>query len=338
MTGVRTIAVAPGEAELRLDRWFRQHFPELGHGRLEKLLRTGQVRVDGCRAKAGQRLEPGQSVRVPPLGPAPDEAERPARPAPRPPSPHQAAEVQGWVLYRDDDVIALAKPAGLAVQGGTKVGRHLDGMLDALWFDAPERPRLVHRLDRDTSGVLLLARHAAAARALTASFRGKTARKLYWAITNGVPRPEQGTISQPLAKRAGGGPRGGERSEPDDDDGKPAITDFRVIDAAGSRVAWLALWPRTGRTHQLRAHCALLETPILGDFKYGGPQAVLPGAEIDRRLHLHARRLVLPHPSGKGRRLIDVTAPLPPALAASWRYLGFDPATPGAEAERGRDP
>ncbi len=332
MGAVQQIQVAAAEAELRLDRWFRQHFPELGHGRLEKLLRTGQIRIDGKRAKAGQRLEPGQTVRVPPLGEPDAAAEKPWAPAPPAMTPGEAAELQRRVLYRDDDVIAIDKPPGLAVQGGTGTVRHLDAMLDALRFGSAERPRLVHRLDRDTSGVLLLARGAASARALTAAFRSRSARKVYWAVVAGVPKIARGTIDLALAKRAGGAARGGELVEPDEEDGRPAITDYRVVEHAGKRAAWLALWPRTGRTHQLRAHCAALGTPILGDVKYGGADAVLPGAEIDRRLHLHARRIVLPHPRPEsGRRIIEVAAPLPPHMAETWRYFGFDPAVRVAE-------
>jgi 23S rRNA pseudouridine955/2504/2580 synthase len=327
VSGVTTVTVAPDEAELRLDRWFKRHFPGLGHGRLEKLLRTGQVRVDGKRAKAGQRLAAGQVVRVPPLD---DGArERPAGPAAKPPPPIAEADARALrdaVLYRDDEVLAINKPAGLAVQGGTGTTRHLDAMLDALRFEARERPRLVHRLDKDTSGVLLLARSAAAAKWLTAAFRDKAAEKLYWALTVGVPRPRQGRIDLALAKLPG---RAGERMtavDPEDDDedeaGKRAITDYATIDHAGREIAWVAFRPLTGRTHQIRVHAAALGTPILGDGKYGGKGAFLEGRGLSRKLHLHARRVVLPRPGG-GR--LDVTAPLTGHMLASWRFFGFDP-------------
>ena len=317
-TEVRHLRVAEGEGELRLDRWFRRHFPELSHVRLQKLLRTGQVRVDGRRARAGDRLEPGQEVRVPPLGePAPA---APAVRRPPPVSERDAAMLRGLVLYRDADVIAIDKPAGLAVQGGTGTTRHLDAMLDALRFDAPERPRLIHRLDRDTSGVLLLARSAAAADRLQRIFRTRDVKKIYWALTVGVPKPPFGRIDLPLAK---GGAAGAEKVGPDPEEGKPAITDYRVLETAGKRLAWVALWPRTGRTHQLRAHLVALGTPILGDGKYGGAAAQLSGIEIPRKLHLHARAIALPHPSGRGE--ISVLAPVPAHMAETMRLFGFDP-------------
>lgn len=319
MSEVQNKVVAEDEADIRLDRWFRRHFPELGHGRLEKLLRTGQIRVDGKRAKAGQRLEPGQSVRVPPIQePAPDAAPARARPEPRV-SDKDARDLLSRVLYRDDDVIAIDKPAGLAVQGGTGTVKHLDAMLDVLRFGAQERPRLVHRLDRDTSGVLLLARNAFAAARLAESFRGKEARKYYWAVTVGVPRPFRGRIDAPLAKEAG--PRG-ERVALDREEGVKAVSLYAVVEPAGKRAARVALWPLTGRTHQLRVHMAAIGTPILGDGKYGGAGAFLEGAELPRTLHLHARRIVLPRP--RGGRPIDVTAPLAPHLRATWAYFGFD--------------
>ncbi len=313
--GAATREIAPEDGDQRLDRWFRRHYPGLGHGRLEKLLRTGQIRVNGKRARAGTRLAAGDRVRVPPL---PDTGEaRSGRPAP-PPDEADAAMVRAAVLYRDDDVIALDKPPGLAVQGGSRVRRHLDGMLEALRFDAAEAPRLVHRLDRDTSGVLLLARHAAAARSLATLFRSRALRKLYWALVTGVPRPAQGRIDAPLAKRRAGA---GERMVAMAEGGLRAVTDYALVEAAGRRLAWLALMPRTGRTHQLRAHTAqVFGHPIVGDGKYGGEGAFPAGFEP--RLHLHARALELPRP---GRRApLVLSAPLPPHMAAAWRFLGFD--------------
>ncbi|HKO06863.1 MAG TPA: RluA family pseudouridine synthase [Alphaproteobacteria bacterium] len=313
---VATLVVTAEEAGLRLDRWFKRHFPGLGHARLERLLRTGQVRIDGKRAKAGARVAAGASVRVPPLGEAPEPRARPRAGV----SANDRQLVQSLVLYRDDELLVLNKPPGLAVQGGTGTARHLDAMLDALRFGAAERPRLVHRLDRDTSGVLLLARSVLAARKLTEAFRRKTTRKLYWALTAGVPKPFRGRIDLPLAKLPG---RAGERMAPDEEAGKRAVTYYRVLDHLGRKAAWVALWPLTGRTHQLRVHMAALGTPILGDGKYGGKAAFLSGQAISRKLHLHARALTLPHP--KTGRPLTVTAPLPDHMRASWRLFGFDP-------------
>jgi 23S rRNA pseudouridine955/2504/2580 synthase len=319
---VQTVAVEPEDAGLRLDHWFKRHFPGVAHGRLEKLLRTGQVRIDGKRAKSGDRLDAWSAIRVPPLG---ADATMPrAAPAARPVDAVEAERLQRRVLYRDEWLIAIDKPAGLAVQGGTKQTAHLDGMLDALRFDAGERPRLVHRLDQDTSGVLLLARSREAAQRLTEAFRDKTARKIYWAIVVGVPAPPQGRIDLALSKGHG---KGGERVRPvDGEDGRDAVTLYRTVDAASRRAAWLELRPLTGRTHQLRAHCAFLQTPILGDGKYGGANAFLGGAGFERRLHLHARALIMPHPQ---RGTIRVAAPLPPHMTKSWKLLGFDPKEAG---------
>jgi 23S rRNA pseudouridine955/2504/2580 synthase len=316
MPPVQTIPIAADDGDIRLDRWFRRHFPELGHGRLEKLLRTGQVRVDGRRAKASDRVAAGQLVRVPPLGDRP----MPPRDAPPAPRPRDIAMLERAVLYRDDDIIVLNKPPGLAVQGGTNTERHLDAMLDALRFEAGERPRLVHRLDRDTSGVLVLARSAAVAAALARAFRDKTTHKIYWAAVVGLPKPRRGRIDQALAKLPG---PAGERVAPDEEDGKRAVTYYRTVSNAGDKLAWLSLQPITGRTHQLRAHCVALGTPILGDGKYGGGAAHPAGVPHARKLHLHARALSLPHPRG-GR--LELTAPLPPHMKETWAFFGFDEA------------
>jgi 23S rRNA pseudouridine955/2504/2580 synthase len=321
MSGVETRTVASGEADMRLDRWFRLHFPELAHGHLQKLLRTGQVRVDGRRAKANARLEVGAEIRVPPLGAAPPSAARQAEtPSPKKPlADADAAFIRSLVLYRDDDVIALNKPPGLAVQGGTGTRRHVDGMLEGLRFGSPEVPRLVHRLDRDTSGVLLLGRSRAATAALAKAFRSRETRKLYWAIVVGVPEPRQGRIDMPVAKLPG---RAGEKMAIDEEEGQRATTYYRVLEAAARRLAWVALWPQTGRTHQLRVHSAALGWPILGDGKYGGKEAFIAGQGLSRKLHLHARSLSLPHPSTGA--LLVVRAPLPDHMKETWNFFGFD--------------
>lgn len=313
--GVRILEVAGDEAGARLDRWFKRHFPNVAHGKLEKLLRTGQVRVDGRRAKSALRLEAGQKIRVPPVNDAPL-AERPAAPVRIP--DRALDEMRASVLHRDDDVLVINKAPGMAVQGGTKTDLHVDAMLDALRFDSPHRPRLVHRLDKDTSGVLLLARNPAAAAALAAAFRSKTAQKLYWAVVVGVPRPSMGRIDLPLEKVAG--PRG-EHVVAEDGEGKRAATLFRIVDHVGRRAAWMALSPLTGRTHQLRVHMAAIGTPIVGDGKYGGAEAFLGGDIISRRLHLHARAIRLPHPRGGE---LAINAPPPVHFAATLSTLGFE--------------
>jgi 23S rRNA pseudouridine955/2504/2580 synthase len=306
------LRVTAADADTRLDRWLRRQVPNLPQGLLQKLLRSGQIRVDGKRAEANTRLAAGQQVRVPPL---------PELAAPKPPpprialSPAEERDLLARVLHRDAAVIALDKPQGLPVQGGPGITRHLDAMLDALRFGSDDRPRLVHRLDRDTSGVLLLARTAAAAARLAAAFRGRDAEKTYWAVTIGRPTPAEGRIDMPLAKR--GGPRGERTTH--DPEGVRAVTLFQTLDSAQKRAALLELRPLTGRTHQLRVHCAeALGCPILGDGKYGGQAAHLP--DLPGQLHLHARALAIPHPDGG---TLTVSAPLPPHMAGTFAYFGF---------------
>jgi len=307
------VTVAGEDGSLRLDRWFKRHYPALGHGHLEKLLRTGRIRVDGKRARSSDRVAPGQAIRLPSL----DQMAAPAAQAVRHVSAGEEAMLQNAVLHRDDAVIVLNKPPGLAVQGGSGTERHLDGLLDVLRFGSDERPRLVHRLDKETSGVLVLARTAAAAAFLARAFREKTTRKIYWAVVVGLPKLRQGRIDLPLAKLPG---REGERVRADTEDGKRAVTYYHVVDDVGGKASWLALLPVTGRTHQLRAHCAAIGTPILGDAKYGAAAAHLAGVPGAKRVHLHARALSIPHPLGGTLR---VTAPLPRHMRRSWEFLGF---------------
>ena len=308
-----TVTVAGADGSVRLDRWFKRHYPALGHAYLEKLLRTGRIRVDGKRARSSDRVAPGQAIRLPTLdqiaAPAPQEA--------RQVSHGDEAMLRDAVLHRDDAVIVLNKPPGLAVQGGSGTERHLDGLLDALRFGSDERPRLVHRLDKETSGVLVLARAVTAAAFLTRAFREKTTRKIYWAIVVGVPKLRQGRIDLALTKLPG---REGERVRADVEDGKRAITYYRVVDDVGGKASWLALLPVTGRTHQLRAHCAAIGTPILGDAKYGAAMAHLAGVPGGKRVHLHARSLSIPHPLGG---TLQITAPLPRHMRQSWEFFGF---------------
>jgi 23S rRNA pseudouridine955/2504/2580 synthase len=311
---VETREVTTDEADIRLDRWFRRHFPWVTQGVLQKLLRTGQVRVDGKRAETSSRLEPGQSVRIPPL-PA---GEAPVREKPEV-DPGDAKDLQRLVVYKDDLVMALNKPHGLPVQGGPGIKRHVDGMLDALRFGFEDRPRLVHRLDRDTSGLLLLARTPGAAAKLAAAFRGRHIEKQYWAVVVGLPDPADGKIDRAVARI--GGPRG-ERSAiavQGDPKSAHAITTYKTLDTVGKRFAWLAMSPHTGRTHQLRVHAASMGTPILGDGKYGIEKSHVEG--YNQELHLHARALRFPHPSGA---MLTLEADLPPHMRETFKALGFE--------------
>jgi 23S rRNA pseudouridine955/2504/2580 synthase len=312
--GIELREVGEGDAGIRLDRWFRRHFPGLPHGRVEKLLRGGQIRVDGHRVRADHRLEPGQVVRIPPFAQL-DHTRREPRATPAADPAADLAALRSWILYEDDAVVVLNKPAGLAVQGGSGTRRHLDGMLGLL-AGRGERLRLVHRLDKDTSGVLALGRGAAAAAVLTRAFRDRTARKLYWALVVGVPEVAQGRIDLPLSKRPGAS---GEKVE-SVEVGERAVTDYAVLERVGRQAAWLELSPLTGRTHQLRVHCAAMGTPILGDGKYGGRSAFLKDAAAIRAVHLHARRLTVPHPLGG---FLTAEAPLPRHMREAWRLFGL---------------
>ena len=315
MTGVRNRLVSSGENELRLDRWFKRHFPEISHGYLEKLMRTGQVRVDGIRVKSSTRLEEGQVIRIPPFN---IKTKRKSQERGTNLPNTKISMVQSLVIYRDEDIIVVNKPPGLAVQGGSKISSHLDGLLDGLKFGAEERPKLVHRLDKDTGGLMLLARNSLAAANLASAFRTRAITKVYWALVVGVPEPREGRINAPISKKR---KHGIEKMNFDEGGGPPSVSDFATIDTAGRRVAWLALRPRTGRTHQLRVHCELLGTPILGDGKYGGRQAFIDGLPLVRKLHLHARSLEFKHPSGDK---MFFEAPLSAEMGKTWQFFGFD--------------
>ncbi|MBC7985915.1 MAG: RluA family pseudouridine synthase [Sphingomonadaceae bacterium] len=310
---VRQFTVDAEDDGIRLDRWFRRHLPEASFNIVSRWARTGQLRVDGKRAAPGDRIEAGQVIRVPPAERA--AAARPKRERPAL-SDDQIAFAQGLVVHRDASALVLDKPPGLATQGGTKTTEHVDGLLDALAFDAPARPKLVHRLDKDTSGVLLVARGPRAAAFFSKSFSSRTARKIYWAIVTGVPDIDEGVIELAIDKQPG---TGGEKMHVVEG-GLAAKTLYRVIDRAGNRAAFVELQPRTGRTHQLRVHMAAIGHPILGDRKYGGAEAFLTGG-ISRKMHLHARRLRIDHPDG-GK--LEVIAELPEHFAASMASLGFE--------------
>lgn len=318
MSAVRHLPVDESEDGVRLDRWFKRRFPHVKHGALERMLRKGEIRVDGGRAKAGTRLEAGQEVRVPPL-PDPDAEPEAGAAVPR----ADANLIRSLVLYRDDDMIALNKPSGLAVQGGSKTRRHIDSMLPAL-ADGGDRPRLVHRLDRDTSGVLVVARNARSAARLSKLFKGRDVEKTYWAIVLGVPRPREGEIKGHVKKAAGAG-KGGDREQMTfarhgEDGAQYSLTRYAVIAEAGRRASWIELRPVTGRTHQLRVHMAAAGHAILGDRKYTCDIPAPTG--LDARLQLHARSLRLPRADG---RVVEIAAPLPEHMAGTFETFGFDP-------------
>ncbi len=332
MSGVQQVTVAEGEGDQRLDRWFRRRFPQVQQGRIEKMCRKGEIRVDGGRVKPATRVEAGQVVRVPPLPDA--AAPEPSRPAI---SDADAKMMRYAVIYRDDHILALNKPPGLPSQGGSKQTRHVDGLSDALRFGAEDKPRLVHRLDKDTSGVLLMARTRAVANALTKAFRARDTRKIYWAAVAGTPSPAMGTIRFGLVKAPGHG-KGGEgekmrtlhpREVEATEGAKHATTDYAVLSSLGTRASWTALVPVTGRTHQLRAHMAAIGHPIVGDGKYGGSGqenlgdgwGAQLGGEVSRKLHLHARSLSFDHPVTGNR--ITLTAPLPPHMSRTWEMFDW---------------
>lgn len=340
-TPVQTLTVTEDEAGLRLDRWFKRRFPALALSHLAKICRKGEVRVDGKRADTSTRLEQNQKIRVPPL-----KIEPPAAPALKRARPEDARELADMTLFEDKDVLVLNKPFGLAVQGGSGMKRHIDGMLESL-AKGDARPVLVHRLDRDTSGVLLVAKNRRTAAELGEIFRSRQAKKIYWALVEGVPKPAQGRISLYLAKGPGMGDEraardpGKRRDEADarekmrvarhgDADAQHSLTYYAIVEKAAPRCAWLSMKPLTGRTHQLRAHAETIGCPIFGDPKYGhrpedevrrrDPLRAMP-RELEPKLHLLARRLILPHPKGG---IIDVTAPLPAHMQKTWDFFGFD--------------
>ncbi len=311
---VRQFTVQHDDDGVRLDRWFKRHLPQIGFAMISRWARTGQIRVDGKRADPADRLSAGQIVRVPPGGDAP--AKGGAKPR-RELSEDEIAKAEAMVITQDRAAIVLNKPPGLATQGGSGMKEHVDELLDVFTHDGP-RPRLVHRLDKDTSGVLLIARTPGSAAFFSKRFSGRTARKIYWAIITGVPDVADGLIDLPLAKQPG---TGGEKMMVDKSgEGQSARTRYRVLDRAGNRACWVELQPLTGRTHQLRVHMAAIGHPIVGDGKYGGPDAFLSGS-ISRKMHLHARRLIIDHPDGD---VIDVRAELPEHFANTMAGLGFD--------------
>jgi 23S rRNA pseudouridine955/2504/2580 synthase len=314
----RTFIVGYDDDGIRLDRWFKRHLPDASFNLVSRWARTGQLRLDGKRVAPGDHIATGQSIRVPPLeAVAPEKA----RVKPKKERVELSAEdqelIESMVLHKDRAAIVLNKPPGLATQGGTKTDHHVDGLLDGIQYEMEGRPKLVHRLDKDTSGVLLVARSSGAAAHFAKAFSSRTARKLYWALVVGVPSIEDGMVELPITKQPG---TGGEKMHVDLKEGAPARTRYRVIERAGNTTAWVQLEPYTGRTHQLRVHMAAIGHPIVGDGKYGGQEAFLTGG-ISRKMHLHARRLRVDHPDGSK---LDVSADPPRHFVESIAHLGFD--------------
>jgi 23S rRNA pseudouridine955/2504/2580 synthase len=335
---VQTFEIGDDEEGMRLDRWFKRRMPTLSLSHLNKIVRTGEVRVDGARVKTATRLAKGQRVRVPPL-----KLNEPTALA-REISATDLRALKDMILYEDRDLIVLDKPFGLAAQGGSGMTRHIDGMLASMPNERGDRPVLVHRLDRDTSGVLLVAKTRSVAADLGEIFRSRQARKIYWALVEGVPKPAQGRISLYLAKGDGMGPARPASCDQEtrakfekmrvarhgDEDARHSVTYYAIVDKVAPRLAWLSLKPITGRTHQLRAHAEAIGHPVIGDPKYGAmpgndprrndPLRMIPDA-VERKLHLLARRLILPHPGGG---TLDVTAPLPEHMRRAFDLFGFD--------------
>ncbi|WP_438726692.1 RluA family pseudouridine synthase [Parasphingorhabdus sp. DH2-15] len=311
---VRSFTVKADDNDIRVDRWFARHMAHIGFGTVSRWARTGQLRLDGKRVSHSDRISTGQVLRVPP-----DDRAKPSKTIRRKElNDEETALAEGMVIHRDRAALILNKPPGLATQGGSKTYKHVDGLLDAyIEGDEGPRPRLVHRLDKDTSGVLLVARSPGSAAFFSRHFSGRSARKTYWALVMGLPEIREGQIDLPLAKQPG---TGGEKMFVDEVEGQSARTRYRVLEHAGGRVSWVELFPLTGRTHQLRVHMAAIGHPILGDIKYGGKDAHLTGS-ISRKMHLHARHLRIDHPDG-GK--LEVKADLPPHFADTMDGLGFD--------------
>lgn len=313
---VQTVAVTADESGMRVDRFFEARFPGLSFSHIQRIIRKGEVRVNGKRTQPKARLEAGQAVRIPPL-----KVEAPAPRDDAPAAQKDRAFLKSIILFEDADVMVLNKPMGLAVQGGSGTTRHIDGMLGTMRGPDGQRPRLVHRLDKDTAGCLLVAKTRFAAAALAKTFRSRSARKIYWALVAGVPKPTQGRISTYLAKQEVEEDSYMRIAKHGEKDAVHAVTYYAVVEPAAHKFAWISLKPVTGRTHQLRAHMAHVGNPIVGDPKYFNIENwEFPGG-VQNKLHLLARRIAVPHPRGG---IIDVSAPLPPHMEQSWNLLGFD--------------
>lgn len=313
MSAVKMVTVSEKDDGIRLDRWFSRYYPALKNGQLQRLIRGKNIRVNGAKTSADTRLQAGDELRIPPM-----EISEKSN-LPKKLSKADVEFMQSLVIYKDDDVIVLNKPAGIAVQGGTNTTRHIDGMLDALRFEKDEKPKLVHRLDKETSGVLLLGRSANAAAKLAESFASRDAQKIYWALVYGRPKLLTGKVNAPLSKMSG--EKGGEQMRVDVENGQKAQTLYRVVDSLAKKASWLEMMPLSGRTHQLRVHCTVLNTPIVGDSKYMDKQREHMGLQDENKMHLHARAIRIPHPK-KG--ILEIYAKIPQHIKNSFDFLSFD--------------
>lgn len=305
--------ISAEENGLRLDRCLRLWIPHLPQSVIEKAARKGLLKIEGDKAKPPQRVEEGQILSFPSFFLNLEELE--VEKKPKPLTSGDRKWLKNLILFENKEILVLNKPAGIAVQGGTNQKKSLDEML--LHYDETYTPRLVHRLDKETSGVWVVAKTLPMARWLTQAFKERTVQKMYWALVLGIPQKRKGEVSLSLVKKPD---PIGEKVRVDSQTGLKALTSYRVIKTLSDRVAWLELIPHTGRTHQLRVHCAEgLKTPILGDGKYGGREASLLG---HKTLHLHARRLTIPLPHGGE---LTFEAPLSEDMRKSFEALGVVP-------------
>ncbi|PZP56985.1 MAG: RluA family pseudouridine synthase [Micavibrio aeruginosavorus] len=317
MTGVRSYEVAADDDGQRLDRWLKKTLDRVPYALLQKMVRTGQVRVDGKRAKTDSRLVAGQTVRVPPV----ETKVINASSLTFIPKENDEEFLKSITVYDDGELLVLNKPYGLPVQGGPNIKRHIDGMLGTLINLKGVRPRLVHRLDRDTSGLLVCARSLKMTQSLGKMFESQDIKKIYWALVSPVPDKDGGDINGAIIKGEG---RRKEAVVIDNQNGKPSRTSYRLLEKSDKGAASMAFWPRTGRMHQIRVHTAdILGCPIIGDEKYNGLTPIIDDTGISGRLHLHAVRKRFSHP--KDGSLLDLVAKLPEDLAKSWNVFGFTP-------------
>ncbi len=294
MTQVQLVTVNSEDNDVRIDRWFKRNFPKVSHTSIEKALRKGQIKVDGKKVESSYKVKEGEIIRVPPM----IEYTREEK-IKKEIDPKYIKDMRESLIYKDEDILVINKPAGLAVQGGVGIDVSVDSLLDFMRFDYTERPKIVHRLDKDTSGVLVLARKTSVAAKLGEAFRNKDMEKIYWAVVIGKPDKSEGKISIPLLKSDTGA---GKEKVVANEKGQLATTFYRVMDNAADKVSLVELRPITGRTHQLRVHMAEIGHPILGDGKYGGKEAFVDG--LGKKMHLHARKLTLPPVKGKQREFI----------------------------------